>query len=319
MLRGDLLNGHEEIKKTNTGKNFVYQNEIDINIKSIYFFLRVVECGNLTNASKELFVSQPNLSKTIRSLEERLGYFLFAREKNKLILTAKGEEFYRAFRPIVHDVQENITRIKEMEKIRLNVAVGDTIDFFKLRDKGFINKEFSFVNLKIECHNPFTIMKKFEERTIDTAILLKDYLEIVPDTDYFDIGTIKRNIIVSPDNKFAKCNSVAMKDLVNEEIVIYIEAGCSMETAYLMVEKYFKKIGFYFSKISFASNYQTALLNISSNNKIVLGEELLPGFPYSNLVSVPVSDNLATVVAVVSKNISEEKNQLLREFYNKKA
>lgn len=313
------MDSYTGILKADINKSSVYQNEIDINIKSIYFFLKVVECGNLTGASRELFVSQPNLSKIIQGLEERLGYALFIREKNKLILTLKGEEFYKAFYPIVHAVQENITRIKEMESPRLNIAVGYTLDFFKMREKGFINQNFAFVNYKIECLNPFSIIKKLNEGAVDTAILLKDYLEIMPDADYFEIGEIKRNIIVSPENKFAKCDTVSMEDLCNEEIVIYIEAGCNMEMSYLMAERYCKKMGLDISNITFVTNYQTALLTISSSNKIVMGDELLPSFPYPNLVSVPIKDSYGAVIAVVAKNLSEEKRCLVNELYNQRA
>lgn len=281
--------------------------------------MKIVECGNLTNASKELFISQPNLSKTIQSLEERLGYPLFVRERNKLILTTKGEEFYKAFHPIVYNVQESITRIKEMEAPKFNIAIGYTLDFFKLRDKGFINPNFPFVNYRIECLNPFSIIQKLSEGAVDTAILLSDYMEIIPDADYFEVGKIQRSIIVSPENKFARYASVTMADLMDEEIVIYIESGLDIERSYLMVERYCKKSGLDISKVTHSTNYQTALLTISANNKIVLGDELLPNFPYSDLISVPISDSYVSIVGVISKNISEEKRCLVSEFYNQKA
>jgi DNA-binding transcriptional LysR family regulator len=53
-------------------------------------FLAVVEAGSLTAAARRLCVTQPALTKSLRSLEGELGALLFARKARGVSLTAAG-------------------------------------------------------------------------------------------------------------------------------------------------------------------------------------------------------------------------------------
>ena len=59
--------------------------------KSLEYFLVVVKYLNISKAAKELFISQPALSKQISQLEAELGVILFDRTKHSLKLTHAGE------------------------------------------------------------------------------------------------------------------------------------------------------------------------------------------------------------------------------------
>ena len=61
-----------------------------MNSDQLIKFKTVVECGTLSKAAEQLYVSQPALSYTISTLEKETKSTLFIREKNKLTLTADG-------------------------------------------------------------------------------------------------------------------------------------------------------------------------------------------------------------------------------------
>ena len=58
-------------------------------------FLAVIHYGTLSAAAEHLFVTQPALSRRMKSLEEEIGYRLFQRRKGsrEISLTREGEEF----------------------------------------------------------------------------------------------------------------------------------------------------------------------------------------------------------------------------------
>ena len=66
-----------------------------MNITQVYYVLAVAKCRSFSAAAQELFVSQPALSKQIRSLEIELGYDLFNRASQGVTLTREGERFCR--------------------------------------------------------------------------------------------------------------------------------------------------------------------------------------------------------------------------------
>ena len=54
---------------------------MDVDTRLLRYFLAVVAEGNLTQAAKRLFVSQPALTKQIKQLEGQLGIQLFVRSR----------------------------------------------------------------------------------------------------------------------------------------------------------------------------------------------------------------------------------------------
>ncbi|NCC45150.1 MAG: LysR family transcriptional regulator, partial [Clostridia bacterium] len=65
------------------------------NLSLYYIFHTVARKGNISGAAKELFISQPAISKSIRKLEENLGTVLFKRSSRGVTLTSEGELLYR--------------------------------------------------------------------------------------------------------------------------------------------------------------------------------------------------------------------------------
>ena len=61
----------------------------------IQAFLLAVECGSISSAAEQLFVTQPALSRRLRNLEQELGYPLLLREKGVrgVRLTEQGNAF----------------------------------------------------------------------------------------------------------------------------------------------------------------------------------------------------------------------------------
>lgn len=57
------------------------------------YLVSIAQCGSITKAAKNLFVSQPSLTKTIREIEEEIGFPIFQRTKSGILLTRSGEEF----------------------------------------------------------------------------------------------------------------------------------------------------------------------------------------------------------------------------------
>lgn len=53
----------------------------------------IADCGSMNEAAKQLFISQPSLSGTIKELELEIGFDIFLRSNRGIVITPEGEEF----------------------------------------------------------------------------------------------------------------------------------------------------------------------------------------------------------------------------------
>ena len=88
------------------------------NLNLYYIFYAVAKAKNISGAAKELYISQPAISKAISKLEQNLDTTLFIRNSRGVCLTSEGEMLYEQ----VHTAF-NCIRTGE-EKIRLSNELG---------------------------------------------------------------------------------------------------------------------------------------------------------------------------------------------------
>ena len=77
-----------------------------MNTKHLEYFITIAELGSLNKAAQTLFISQPQLGKIIRDLEDDMGVPLFTRTAHGMILTQEGEEFQRHARVVLQETQK---------------------------------------------------------------------------------------------------------------------------------------------------------------------------------------------------------------------
>ncbi|EOL45486.1 LysR family transcriptional regulator [Enterococcus phoeniculicola] len=65
-----------------------------MNYLHLRYFKKVVETKNITQAAKELFISQPALSRAMKNLEKSLDVPLFSHQGRNIELTTYAETFY---------------------------------------------------------------------------------------------------------------------------------------------------------------------------------------------------------------------------------
>lgn len=73
-------------------------------ISQLEYFIATVEQGNFSAAAQHLIVSQPAVSKGVRSLEQEFHITLFERNKQTLTLTPQGRRFYSQAKKIMYEL-----------------------------------------------------------------------------------------------------------------------------------------------------------------------------------------------------------------------
>ena len=86
----------------------------------------ISEEGSIANSTDRLFLTQSALSHQLRELEERLGFKVFHRKRNKWILTQEGAELYKLSNQLFEAIEKgfsNIKNIKEGAKGHIKLSV----------------------------------------------------------------------------------------------------------------------------------------------------------------------------------------------------
>jgi LysR family cyn operon transcriptional activator len=87
----------------------------------------IVEHGNISNAAKALYISQPYLSKFILNLEDEMGVELINRNVTPITLTYAGERYLaymNEVKQIYMKMQHEIESISKMKKGRLKLGIN---------------------------------------------------------------------------------------------------------------------------------------------------------------------------------------------------
>lgn len=86
-----------------------------IPIELIPAFLLLAEELNISRAARRLKVSQPALTRKLRTLESNLGVQLFLRQSRGLALTATGKDLKRNLAPVFDSISSVFATLKESQ------------------------------------------------------------------------------------------------------------------------------------------------------------------------------------------------------------
>ena len=76
----------------------------------------IAEEGSIANSTEHLFLTQSALSHQLRELEERLGFKVFYRTRNKWELTQEGSELYKLANKLFSSIDEGFSNIKHLKE-----------------------------------------------------------------------------------------------------------------------------------------------------------------------------------------------------------
>ena len=185
-------------------------------------FYYVAKHKNITQASNELMVSQPAVSKSIKVLERDLNTILFNRNKDGVSLTNAGELLYNKIKKameLILSAEEDITSLNNMEQGTINIGAGNTI-----MQRYLMNyiKEFheKYPNINVIVHTLVTdeLIKRAQLGLVD--IVFTHLPNNIPDN--FKITRIKKlhDILVVNEDSIYKDKVITKKDLSKLPLVL---------------------------------------------------------------------------------------------------
>lgn len=145
------------------------------NLNLYHIFYTVAKNKNISLAAKELFISQPAISKAISKLENNLETTLFIRSSRGVTLTEEGailfEQVRNAFTSI-NNGEEQLRKIARLGVSHLSIGVSITLCKYILLPylKEFI-KENPHVTISITCHPSLETIRDIENGITEIGLV----------------------------------------------------------------------------------------------------------------------------------------------------
>ena len=144
------------------------------NLSSYRIFYAVANAGNISKAAKELYISQPAISKSIQKLEDSLSCKLFVRSSRGVTLTEEGELLYSYVKTAFETLsqgEQKLHRSIELGIGYLKIGVSSTLCKHLLLPylKEFIRLH-PHISISISCQSTNETLRLLEDGKIDIGL-----------------------------------------------------------------------------------------------------------------------------------------------------
>lgn len=145
------------------------------NLNLYHIFYEVAVCGNISGAARNLFISQPAISKAISKLEANLSAVLFIRSSRGVKLTAEGELLFAQVDTAFHAIRQGEEQLRKNQKLgvgKLSIGVSTTLCKYMLIPylQTYI-QENPHVKLSIYCQSSSETIAGLENGKLDIGLI----------------------------------------------------------------------------------------------------------------------------------------------------
>ena len=184
----------------------------DLNLYKVFYV--VSKTKNISHAANELYISQPAVSKSIKTLENNLNIKLFNRNSKGVSLTKEGEILFSHIEKAFHEIslgEDKINKLKNKEIGNIKLGISSILgkNYFIPKLENFINR-FPNFKLKIVNNNTTDDLELIKNNKLDLAIVCEpisdDNIEFIKLEEANDIFVASPNYLksISTDNIFSE-------------------------------------------------------------------------------------------------------------------
>ncbi len=173
---------------------------MNIDFELYRVFNEVANAGNITAAADKLHISQPAVSKSIKSLENQLGGSLFVRTKRGVNLTEEGKELHSYIKLAIEHIRNAENKFTDMVSLNtglIRIGISRTlVKEYPLPYLEDFHKLYPNIKIEIVTNKASELIPKLRDGLIDLIIAnlpIKKYNDI----DIYNLKEIQDIFVVS--------------------------------------------------------------------------------------------------------------------------
>ncbi|MCR4901100.1 MAG: LysR family transcriptional regulator [Treponema sp.] len=200
-------------------------------LQQLKYAIAVADTGNITEASRRVFISQPSLTAAIRELEEEMGITIFSRSNKGVTVTNEGDEFLSYARQVLEQAALLEDRFKSnaggntifsVSCQHYSFAVNAFVDVIRK----FGGNEYDFTLRETQTHEIIEdvahlksqigiLYMSSRNKNVITKLIKKNNLQFEP------LFTTPLHIFISTKNPLAKKKKIKLTDLAPYPYLTY--------------------------------------------------------------------------------------------------
>lgn len=142
-------------------------------LQQLRYAVKVAEMGNVTEAAKRLFVSQPSVTAAIHELESEMGVVIFDRTNKGVTVTREGETFLGYARQVLEQADLMEERYKQSERQAPHFSVS-------CQHYSFAVNAFVDVIREFNAHDyDFTLREEQTHEIIEDVALMRSEMGVL--------------------------------------------------------------------------------------------------------------------------------------------
>jgi len=223
-------------------------------LQQLKYALTIADCGSMNEAAKQLFISQPSLSETMKELETEIGLDIFLRSNRGIVVTPEGEEFLGYARQVTE--QFGLLQSKYIDK-KVKEKFSVSTQHYTFAVKAFVEtvKQIGMEQYEFAVHETTTIS------VIENVKNFKSEIGVLYENDF------NEKVL----NKMFKENGLEFVELFSCDTFVYLWSGhpLAKQDVITMEE---------------LDEYPCLSFDQGKNNSLYLAEEMKSTYEYRRLI-----------------------------------
>lgn len=223
-------------------------------LQQLKYALTIADCGSMNEAAKQLFISQPSLSETMKELETEIGLDIFLRSNRGIVITPEGEEFLGYARQVTE--QFGLLQSKYIDK-KVKEKFSISTQHYTFAVKAFVEtvKQIGMEQYEFAVHETTTIS------VIENVKNFKSEIGVLYENDF------NEKVL----NKMFKENGLEFVELFSCDTFVYLWSGhpLAKQDVITMEE---------------LDEYPCLSFDQGKNNSLYLAEEMKSTYEYKRLI-----------------------------------
>ncbi len=223
-------------------------------LQQLKYALTIADCNSMNEAAKQLFISQPSLSETMKELETEIGLDIFLRSNRGIVITPEGEEFLGYARQVTE--QFGLLQSKYIDK-KVKEKFSVSTQHYTFAVKAFVEtvKQIGMEQYEFAVHETTTIS------VIENVKNFKSEIGVLYENDF------NEKVL----NKMFKENGLEFVELFSCDTFVYLWSGhpLAKQDVITMEE---------------LDEYPCLSFDQGRNNSLYLAEEMKSTYEYKRLI-----------------------------------